>query len=224
MVFRRSLIDGPVRDMLGRAVWVTEKLRMMLSWVTWVFTLVLIRPRVRISQVSDDEIVSWRERRFHAYEVIPRTKRNYDARSHLSVPVENSLHSTAGDLELTEEHGDHDGHEGELGARVLAPLYSSTGRRFRKCEDVVLDAFACNYEDHPAEMRVTSLRSNWLPCTTSLQWTHCVGLQDFAMAKHWHSSDAVFQQLQGLLQIWYTAGTYDQLNLVGVAAMEELAK
>ena len=36
---------------------------------------------------------------------------------------------------------------------------------------------------------------------------------DFAMEKHWHSSDAVHQQLQGLIQIWYNAGTYDQLNL-----------
>ena len=43
---------------------------------------------------------------------------------------------------------------------------------------------------------------------------------DFAMEKRWHSSDAVHQQLQGLIQIWYTAGTYDPLNLGGVAAME----
>ena len=27
-----------------------------------------------------------------------------------------------------------------------------------------------------------------------------------------------------LIQIWVTAGAYDQLNLVGVAAMEELAR
>ena len=28
------------------------------------------------------------------------------------------------------------------------------------------------------ETRVISLPSNWLPCTTSLRWTHCVGLQN----------------------------------------------
>ena len=47
---------------------------------------------------------------------------------------------------------------------------------------------------------------------------------DFAVEKHWHSLDAENQQLQGLIHIWYTAGTYDQLNLGGVAAMEELAR
>ena len=45
----------------------------------------------------------------------------------------------------------------------------------------------------------------------------------FAMGKHWHSSDAVYLQLQRLIQIWCTAGTYDHLNLGGVAAVEEVA-
>ena len=35
----------------------------------------------------------------------------------------------------------------------------------------------------------------------------------FAMEQHWHTSDAVYQQVQGLIQIWCTAGTYDQMNL-----------
>ena len=48
--------------------------------------------RVRISHVADDDTVSWRERRFQAYEVFSRTLRNSDARGHGSVPVENSLH------------------------------------------------------------------------------------------------------------------------------------
>ena len=39
---------------------------------------------------------------------------------------------------------------------------------------------------------------------------------DLAVEKHWHSSDAVNQQLQGLIQIWNTARTY--------AAMEEPAR
>ena len=47
---------------------------------------------------------------------------------------------------------------------------------------------------------------------------------DVGMAKRWHSSDAVCQQLQELIQIWYAAGTYDQLYLGGVAAMEEPAR
>ena len=77
--------------------------------------------RVCFSQVADDEIVSWRERPFHASRKFSRAERNSDARGHWSIPVENSLHPTAEDAELTEEHGDHDSHEGELDARALAP-------------------------------------------------------------------------------------------------------
>ena len=76
--------DETVRDMLGRAVFVTE------SDVFLDDMGVHSRAdgsRVRISQVADDEIVSLRERRFHAYEVFYRTERNSDAHSHQSVPV-----------------------------------------------------------------------------------------------------------------------------------------
>ena len=34
----------------------------------------------------------------------------------------------------------------------------------------------------------------------------------------------MYQQLQGLIQIWYTSGTYDQLNLGDMAAVEEPAR
>ena len=54
---------------------------------------------------------------------------------------------------MTEEHGDHDGHEGELDARVLGPPHSSADRRFREWEDVVWHCFACNYEDHSVTRR-----------------------------------------------------------------------
>ena len=36
---------------------------------------------------------------------------------------------------------------------------------------------------------------------------------DFAMDKHWRSTDAVHLQLQGLIEIWCICGTDDQLNL-----------
>ena len=73
-------------------------LRLMFSCVTWVFTLVLMGPEFALDKSrADDEVVSWREQRFHAYEMFSRTERNSDARGHLSVPVENSLHHTAGE-------------------------------------------------------------------------------------------------------------------------------
>ena len=49
----------------------------------------------------------------------------------------------AGESELTEEHGEHDGHEGELDARV-PQLYSRTHRRCREWENVVWDGSSCH--------------------------------------------------------------------------------
>ena len=63
-------------------------LRMTSSWVTWVRTFVSDESRAHISQVADDEIVSWRERRFHAHEVFSRIERKSDARGHRPVSVE----------------------------------------------------------------------------------------------------------------------------------------
>ena len=105
-------------------------------------------------------------------------------------------------------------------------MYSSADRRFGKREDIVLDSFACNCEDHSvtrrdesdiAAVKLAALHHEL--AVDPLRW-----FADFAMEKHWHSSDAAYQQLQGLIKIWYTAGTFDQLNLGGVAAVEELAR
>ena len=113
------------------------------------------------------------------------------------------------------------GQEGELDARVLASLYSSADRRFRKWEDNVLDSFACNYEDHLVTCRVESdiTALHHQLAVDPLCW-----FADFAMEKHWHSSDAGYQQLQELNRIRYTDGTYIHMNLGVVAAMEELAR
>ena len=44
------------------------------------------------------------------------------------------------------------------------------------------------------------------------------------MEKYWRSSDAAHRQLQGLIQVWSSDGTYDQLNLGVVTATKELAR
>ena len=41
----------------------------------------------------------------------------------------------------------------QLDARVLTPFYSNTDRRIRGREDVVLDSFACNFDDYPVTRR-----------------------------------------------------------------------
>ena len=88
--------------------------------------------RVLMLQVADDEIVFWREGRVHAHELSSRSERLSVVPGHQSVPVGDSSRPTAGDPDLTEDQGDRDGQEGELDARVLALLYSSADRRFRK--------------------------------------------------------------------------------------------
>ena len=71
---------------------------------------------------SSKEIVSWRERRFHANEVFSRTDRSSGALGHMSVLVANSSHTAVGDPDLTEGQGDRDGQEGELDARFVRTL------------------------------------------------------------------------------------------------------
>ena len=95
--------------MLGRSVFVTEN--DVLLGDTGVHSRA-DGSRVRISKVADEEIVSWRERRFHAYEALARDERNSDARSHRSVPVDNNLHIT---LEISVL--------GEADAQVRSPPY-----------------------------------------------------------------------------------------------------
>ena len=83
--------------------------------------------------------------------------------------------------------------------------------------------FACNNEEHPVKCRdesdVTAVELAALQhelAVDPLLW-----FADFAKKKHWHSSDAVYQQLQVLIQIWYT---YDQVNFGGVAAVGQPAR
>ena len=144
------VIDEPVRDMLGRAVFVTEK-DVFLGEHGCVHSRA-DGSQVRISNVADEETVPWRERRFHAYEVFSRDERNPDAHSHQSVPVDNT-HITAGDPEPGEEPRDHDDQEGEVDVRVLWPLCSRADRRFRKWKDVVLGFFRLQQRGSPVTRR-----------------------------------------------------------------------
>ena len=80
----------------------------MPPWATSVCTLVGDGLRARILHVPDHEIVSCREQRAHAHEFLALRGR-VSVRRHRSVLVENSTRHIAGDPELTEYQGDHDG-------------------------------------------------------------------------------------------------------------------
>ena len=88
-------------------------------------------------------------------------------------------------------------------------LYSSADRRFRKREDVVvLDSSPCDYEDHPVTRRDESDIAA-VQLAALHHGTHCVG---FLTSRR---KSAGIQQLLGLIQTWYTTGTYDQLTDFG---------
>ena len=77
-------------------------------------------------------MVSWPARLVLVRELFFRSERVSDARGHWSVPVGDSWQPIVEDPELTKRQGDWDGQEEDLVARLVAPLCSSVGRRFRK--------------------------------------------------------------------------------------------
>ena len=110
-----------------------------------------------------------------------------------------------------QNHGDWDGQEGEHGDSGTPALTI----RFRKWEDVVLDSFACNHEDHPDTLR----RKSDVTVVELAALRHELAVDpvrsfaDFAMEEHWHSSDAFFQPSQRLIRICSTDGTYEAWQL-----------
>ena len=123
---------------------------MMSSWLAWVCSLG-DGSRVPLSHVADDETVSWREPRVRADELFGRTKQSSEARGHWSGLAANDLlHSSAGNPDLIEVQG---GSGTVRRVRLMLEyshlgMCSSADRRFRKLEDVVMDSFGCNCEDH----------------------------------------------------------------------------
>ena len=77
---------------------------------------------------------------------------------------------------------------------------------------------ACNVENHPVTGRDTSYITvvELAALHHELAVGHCVAL----LTSRWKTLALV----AGLIQIWSTAGAYDQLKLGGVAVMEELAR
>ena len=129
------VIDEPIRDILGRAVLVTED-------DVFLGDTRCGGSRVRIAHVADDE-VAWHGSRIRVCSVAPKGIRRLEVTGRVLLQT---IYYTpcAGNPDLIEEQGDW---EGELVSPVLAPLYSSDDRRF------LLDSFACNYEDHPVTRR-----------------------------------------------------------------------
>ena len=123
-----------------------------------------------------------------------RSDRGSYGRDHWSVLLGDSLQPIAVDPELTKDQGDWERSRGRAWCRVLALLYSSADRCFCKWEDVVLESFACNCEDHLVALRresdITAVELAALHHKLTfdpLRW-----IAGFAMEEHWRSSDAFF--------------------------------
>ena len=125
MVFRASLAN--LFDVLGRAIFVTQGEAFLGDMGVY--------PRgdgsrVRMLQVADDEIVSWRKQHAQAFELLSRVERisAVQGQSFLK-PVHDPLRETPS---RPRNQTGRDVQVGELDARVLAPSYSSAGRRVPK--------------------------------------------------------------------------------------------
>ena len=150
--------------------------------------------RVRSAHVADD-VFSWHERRFARYGLFGRTKWGFGDSRSPGLAERDILHFTAGNPDLIDDASVRNGQDGELDARVLAIVYSSADRRFRKWTEVVLHSFVCNYADYPVTRRDKSDISTvkWAALLHELAEDLLRWFSDFAVEKHWHSSDAVYQ-------------------------------
>ena len=107
---------------------------------------------------------------------------------------------------------------------LTAPLYSSADRRFRKWEDVVLDSFACNEDPQVSrrdESDTTAVELSALHhelAVDPLRWFDDFEMENTGIRRMPYTSSCKGWSTSG------NAGTYDQSNWGGVAAMEELAK
>ena len=122
-------------------------------------------------------------------------KRGFCARNHQSVPVGDCLQPVAVGL----RSGGRSGGRACCSSAPALIVVSASGKTLFRTLSLAIARIILS--------RVESALHHE-PAVDSLRW-----FADFAMEKRWHSWDAVYQQLQGLIQIWYTAGTYDRLNL-----------
>ena len=78
-------------------------------------------------------------------------------------------------------------------------------------EDVILESFACNYEGHLVTRRdkgdITAAALHFELAVDFLRWVFGLrGREALALLGRCLTAAA------GLMQIWYTAGTYDHVN------------
>ena len=105
-------------------------------------------------QVVYYEDVSWRKKRFRVHELFSHGGRRFGASGDGPKRVPSVLSRTCdGDLESIEELGYRGRSEDELHARVLPCLYSTIDCRFCKWEELRLNPFASNEEDHAPRRR-----------------------------------------------------------------------
>ena len=152
--------------------WQFLSMRMMSSWVIWVFTPGLMGPqyvlhRSRTTKVSPDGSAGF-----------THTKRSVAAKEILKLVATGQSQLTATYTPLRVSRiGWGTSRARRLGRWSWCSSACATVLQrwssFRKCEDVVwtLSHATTKIIMSRVGMRAVSLRSNWLPCTLSLQWT-----------------------------------------------------
>lgn len=107
-------------------------------------------------------------------------------------------------------------------ARVLDVDYDSEGERFKEWRQVTLECRDFNFSDWPLDGPLTT--QHFLKHTARHGGDPKRWLAEWMRAKQIQEGDRVSFEMKILIECIYVGGTYDQLNLSGLASMEIIAR
>ena len=118
--------------------------------------------------------------------------------------------------------GEKDSRETNPDARVLEVDYDSEGERFKEWRQVTLECRDFNFSDWPLDGPLTT--QHFLKHTARNGGDPKRWLAEWMRAKQIQEGDRVSFEMKVLIECLYIGGTYDQLNLSGLASIEVIAR
>ena len=120
------------------------------------------------------------------------------------------------------EEGGKDSKETNPDARVLDVDYDTEGERFKEWRQVTLECRDFNFSDWPLDGPLTT--QHFLKHTARHGGDPKRWLAEWMRAKQIQEGDRVSFEMKVLIECLYIGGTYDQLNLSGLASIEIIAR
>lgn len=107
-------------------------------------------------------------------------------------------------------------------ARTLYVDYDDEGERFKEWRQVTLESREYNYKDWPLDGPMTThhfIKHTYRHGGNPKRW-----LSEWMRAKQIQEGDRISFEMKILIESLYIAGTYDQLNISGLASVEILVR